>query len=252
MKFLFAIFIFGVTVIGALVTVLYEEGNMHYSDRLEVIQNHDCVAVLHGLSMPKKHMSFLARSLEKEGYRVANIAYPSTTDTLPNLARHHVRPQLPQCEGQLHFVGHSMGGLIIRELLHQDTPDNIGRIVMLGTPNHGSEVVDFMLKTPVLKQLFSAFFGPAAAQMQVVDNAYLKELQIPVVPIGIIAGENYIDPIGGMLLLPAPNDGKVSVKSTKLKTMTDHIVLEDSHLWLPISHKARMQTMHFLKYGKFN
>ena len=253
MKFLLALFIFGMTVIGILVAVLYEEGNMQYSDRLDVIQNRDCVVVLHGLKMGPRHLSFMARSLEKEGYDVYNIGYNSDKETIENITRNQVRPQLPvACGGKLHYVGHSMGGIIIRELLRQDTPQNIGRIVMLGTPNQGSEVVDFNMRTPVVSTLFDLFFGPAAEQLRAENNDYLEELPAPVVQTGIIAGDTYIEPIGGMFILPAPNDGKVTVGSTKLKTMNDHIVLHDSHFWLPISHEARMQTIHFLKNGKFD
>ena len=252
MKFLIALFAFGAAVIGVLVAVLYEEGNMQYSDRLEVIQNNDCVVVLHGLKMSPRHLSFMARSLEKEGYDVYNIGYDSDAETIENIARNQVRSQMPQtCEGRLHFVGHSMGGIIIRELLKQDTPGNIGRIVMLGTPNQGSEMVDFLMETPVISTIFDLMFGPAAEELRTKNNTYLEELPAPVVQTGIIAGDNYIEPIGGMFVLPAPNDGKVSVKSAKLPTMTDFVLLHDSHFWLPISHEARMQTLHFLKNGKF-
>lgn len=252
MKFLIALFTFALIVIGVVVAVLYEEGNMQYSDRLEVIQNRDCVALIHGLKMGPRHLSFMARSLEKEGYEVYNIGYNSDTDTIENIARHQVRPQLPfACEGKVHYVGHSMGGIIIRELLKEATPDNMGRIVMLGTPNHGSEIVDFNMRTPVISTIFDLMFGPAAEQLRAENNDYLEELPAPVVQTGIIAGDSYIEPIGGMFILPPPNDGKVTVKSTKLQTMTDHIVLPDSHFWLPISHEARMQTIHFLRNGKF-
>ena len=251
MKYLFALFAFAVLVIGILVNVLNEERKMDYSDRLTTIQNHDCVVLIHGLLMNPFHMSFLKRSLEHEGYRVTNIGYPSRKADIPTLVRTYIIPQLPQCEGRIHFVGHSMGGIIIRELLRIDMPPNIGNIVMLGAPNHGSELVDFSINTPILSGLFDTFYGPAARQLRIKDNDYLKELPMPVVPTGIIAGDNFYDPIGGYLVLPSPNDGKVSVATTKLDTMTDHIVIHASHTWLPISHEARKQVIYFLKNGKF-
>ena len=252
MKFLMIIFLFGAGVIGLTVAILSEDSRMQYSDPLAVAQNRDCVVVLHGLNMGPWHMSRLADSLSREGYDVFNIGYDSNKGTIPEIATYQVYPKLPQnCSGRIHFVGHSMGGLVIRQLLGERYTNKVGRIVMLGTPNHGSEIIDFNMSTPIVSTIFDMLFGPAAHQLGTKDNPYLEQLASPGVQTGIIAGDRFIDPIGATIL-PEPNDGKVTVASTLLPTMTDFRLMHVSHFWMPFDHAVRAQTIHFLKTGRFD
>jgi pimeloyl-ACP methyl ester carboxylesterase len=149
--------------------------------------------------------------------------------------------------GSLHFVGHSMGGLLIRVYLARYRPERLGRVVMLGTPNGGSEVADR------LKSFFfyRALIGPAGQQLGTERDAALQALFPPVdYPVGIIAGNRSIYPITS-IFLPKPHDGRVSVENTRLDGMVDHIVLATPHPWLPRNEIAIRQTIAFLKDGKF-
>ena len=140
-----------------------------------------------------------------------------------------------------------MGGLLTRVYLARHRPPRLGRVVMLGTPNGGSEIAD-RLKGLIA---YRAFFGPAGQQLGTRRDAALSAMLPPVdYPVGIIAGSRSIYPVASALL-PKPNDGRVSVENTKLDGMADHIAIGASHPWLPRNRLAIEQTIAFLKDGRF-
>lgn len=153
-------------------------------------------------------------------------------------------------ERPVHFVGHSMGGLIARVVAERLAPLHMGRMVMLGTPNAGSELADFCMRRRALRPVL----GKAAPALVTMRNLpTLDDLGPPNYPVGVIAGDNPLpSPIVRQLkLMPVPNDGKVSVASTHLAGQTDHIVLSVSHTAMPFNRAVQMQTAHFLKTGMF-
>ena len=100
-------------------------------------------------------------------------------------------------------------------------PQRLGRVVMLGTPNGGSEIADRLKHIAA----YRAFFGPAGQQLGTQRDAAIEALFPPVdYPVGIIAGDRSIDPIRSALL-PKPHDGRVSVANTRLDGMADHVVI---------------------------
>jgi hypothetical protein len=118
---------------------------------------------------------------------------------------------------------------------------------MLGTPNGGSEIADR------LKDLlfYRAWFGPAGQQLVTRRDPSPGAMLSPVdYPLGIIAGNRSIYPISSAPL-PKPHDGRVSVASTKLDGMADHIVIRASHPWLVRDAAAIEQTIAFLRDGQF-
>jgi pimeloyl-ACP methyl ester carboxylesterase len=189
-------------------------------------------------------------AIEASGFATLNVGYASRRKTLERLAD-DIHPAI-QCfadgtEGSVHFVGHSMGGLLARVYLGRYRPKRLGRVVMLGTPNGGSEIADR------LKDFlpYRAWFGPAGQQLGTIRDAALSLMLPPVdYPVGIIAGNRSVYPLASALL-PRPNDGRVSVENTKLDGMADHIVIGASHPWLPRNALAIGQTMAFLRDGRF-
>ena len=139
-----------------------------------------------------------------------------------------------------------MGGLVIRALLNKYRPKNLGRVVMLGTPNQGSEVADFFKNNPIYK----GFFGPAGQQLTT-DQANIKDLLGTVdYELGIIAGDRSIDPISSTILV-GKDDGKVSVKRSKINGMTDHVVIHTTHTFMMKNKNVIKQTDYFITHGKF-
>src|SRR5262245_8537483 len=112
----------------------------------------DIVVLVHGLGRTRRSMRPLVRPLERAGYRVLNIGHPSWRRGLPGLAG-HVAPRLEAALGppgagpppRLHFVGHSLGCLIIRWIAAHRPPPGIGRIVLLTPPNQGARAADLFL-----------------------------------------------------------------------------------------------------------
>ncbi len=206
------------------------------------------VILLHGILRSSRHMRSLARALEKEGYEVANIDYPSTSHSLEELAEivQSEIEALAPTDGVTHYVGYSMGGLLARILAHQYPPERMGRMVLLAPPNQGSEVADFFQNWP----LYHWLFGPAGGQLTT-DQTSIAHLFGPIpCEIGILAGSNSVDPLCN-LMLSGVHDGKVSVERTRLEGMKDHRVLHVSHMFFPNAAIVHHEVISFLAKGKF-
>ncbi len=208
------------------------------------------VVLLHGIGRGSSVMKKLSSHLLLHGFCPHNIDYPSRTARVEILAQNiyqQIQPLLENSETKVHFVGHSLGGIIIRYILQHFEVPNRGRIVMLAPPNQGSEVAEFLKKYSFYRNAF----GPAGQQLGTKDNQLLQSLNPPDYEVGIIAGDRSVDFLFSWFLLSSPNDGKVTVESTKLEGMTDHIVLHAPHPFVPNFKIVIHQARHFLTEGKF-
>ena len=190
-------------------------------------------------------------ALERAGFATLNLDYASRRKPLEGLAEDidpAIQHFVDRVDGSIHFVCHSMGGLLARVYIARHRPKHLGRVVMLGTPNSGSEIADRLKNIGV----YRAFFGPAGQQLGTQRDAAIEALFPPVdYPVGIIAGNRSIYPIASRFL-PRPHDGRVSIANTKLEGMADHVVVAASHPWLVRNSVAIAQTIAFLREGKFN
>jgi triacylglycerol esterase/lipase EstA (alpha/beta hydrolase family) len=208
------------------------------------------VVLLHGIGVGSWSLKRLDRALQRRGFATLNLDYASRRKPLEALAEEIHAPVAAfaeQCDGAIHFVGHSMGGLLTRVYLARYRPARLGRVVMLGTPNAGSEVADLLKDLSI----YRAVFGPAGQQLSTDQHPVLAALPSPDYAVGIIAGCRTIAPIASAFVLPSPNDGRVSVESSKLADMADHIVVKASHTGLPRHAAAIEQTIAFLHDGRF-
>ncbi|WP_420964765.1 esterase/lipase family protein [Bradyrhizobium sp. B120] len=220
------------------------------SERRPAASTPDGVVLLHGISRTARSFRRMELTLRDAGFATLNLDYDSRRKGLDALAE-DIHPSLDRfaqsLDGSVHFVCHSMGGLLARVYLARYRPARLGRVVMLGTPNGGSEIADR------LKHLaaYRAFFGPAGQQLVTRRDAATSAL-LPAIdyPAGIIAGNRSVYPITSMGL-PRPHDGRVSVANTRLDGMADHIVIRTSHPWLVRNREAIVQTIVFLREGKF-
>ncbi len=197
-------------------------------------------------------MAKLAGFLSGHGYRVVNVGYPSTKFSISDLID-IIRPEIDGAaketgDGRVHFVGYSMGGLIIRAFLRRYRPANLGRVVMVGTPNNGSQIADFLKNWPLYRKVY----GPAGQQL-ITDQTAMTELFGTVdYELGIIAGNRTIDPVSSLIIgIRVPNDGKVSVESTRLDGASAHIVIPANHTFLPVNKVMWSETLSFLQHGRF-
>lgn len=207
-----------------------------------------CVILLHGLCRTPRSMVPLKRFLEASGCTVRNIAYPSTKFPLQELAK-HVRPKIEAIADQfdcIHFVTHSMGGILLRQLVADGGVTKLGRCVMLAPPSRGSHVVDRLGSWAI----FSWLNGPAGCELGTSEDSLPAKLGPVDFEVGVIAGTRSINWILS-LLLPSPNDGKVAVSHARLEGQRAFLALPVSHPFIMKNRIVQENTLAFLKSGRF-
>ena len=213
-------------------------------------ENKEYVILLHGLCRSGRSMISMGQALTHAGYKVVNMGYPSRSASIEKLSEDAIGNAVADCERngavKIHFVTHSLGGILVRSYLSRHQIPNLGRVVMLGPPNQGSEVVDKLGSWWIFKKLN----GPAGDELGTDKNSTPNKLGPANFCVGVIAGNRSINWINSWLI-PGLDDGKVSIEHTKLAGMVDHIVIASAHPFLMRNRTAIRQTIYFLGNGKF-
>jgi triacylglycerol lipase len=212
--------------------------------------NADYVVLLHGLIRSSTAMKRLEWAFADKGYRVVNVNYSSTKlsieDTAALTLDGILKERIQDPNAKVHFVTHSLGGIILREYLANHQLTNLGRVVMIAPPNHGSELVDKFKHWP----FFKFFTGPAGQQLGTDPGSVPQQLGPANFELGVIAGDSTLNPFYSWFI-PGPDDGKVSVASTRLEGMDDFIIVHSSHTYLPWRKQVVNASVQFVATGGF-
>jgi len=213
-------------------------------------QKPECVILLHGLIRTSSAMTPIADALREEGFIVVNQDYPSRQFPIEELSDLAVTNGLERCRSagaqRVHFVTHSLGGILVRYYLSDKTIPELGRVVMLAPPNKGSTLIDLFEAFPELGDII----GPAGYQLGTDEESIPLMLGPANYEVGIITGDHTVNPVMSAYL-ETPNDGKVTIESAKLEGMQDFLVVPHSHPFIMRNDNVIGQTIYFLYFGKF-
>ncbi len=213
-------------------------------------KRNECVVLLHGLARSSRSFSAMKNALSEAGYHVINIDYPSRKHVIEVLAEDYVTKAIAECRSvqaeKIHFVTHSMGGILVRYYLANHSLDNLGHVVMLSPPNQGSEVVDKLGDFPG----FYALNGPAGQQLGTLEKSLPNKLGPVGYSVGVITGNKSINLILSTII-PGDDDGKVSIERAKVEGMSDYLVVPHTHPMIMSSKEVIRQTIGYLQNGKF-
>lgn len=209
----------------------------------------DCVVLLHGLGRTGLSMKPVGWFLALRECNVVNITYPSLCVPMEQLADEYLdralSERVPRNARRVHFVTHSMGGILLRQYLATHSVENLGRVVMLGPPNQGSELADRFKGYALARWLV----GPNLSRLGVGPDDLPQKLGMVTFEVGVIAGDR---PLSGWFRRHTkPNDGKVAVESTKVAGMKDFTVVHCSHTFMMCKREALQQIGEFIQRGRF-
>lgn len=216
------------------------------------VQNKDCVVLLHGLGRTSSSMNRLEKAFEREGYLTSNVGYPSRKYPIEQLADEAVSEGVNSCKEQgaerIHFVTHSMGGILLRYYLKKESIDGLGHTVMLAPPNQGSEIVDEFGHVDIIQ----SFLGPAGLQLSTQPDSIPNTLGPVDYSVGVIAGDrhNLFDSKFAEYI-PGVDDGKVSIQRAKLDGMSGFIVVPHTHTMIMKGDDVIVQAIQFVREGSF-
>lgn len=215
----------------------------HKRKDLPAVRPGETVVLIHGLWMPAQVMKVLARRLRHAGWTTKIFSYSSRHASLrqnaANLAAFLREIKAPR----VHFVAHSLGGLVVMRYLQDYPEQRPGRVVVMGTPYGGSHVVRCLSRHALGRWLCGMSLQEALLGEGTVWSGGRD--------LGVIAGTN---PIGAGWIapgLPKPNDGTVAVAETIVPGCTDEITLPVTHSGMVFSTKVARQVTHFLVTGTF-
>ncbi len=209
----------------------------------------ESVIVVHGLGRTSASMTILVSRLKNAGFRVVSFGYPSTSEPMEALVN-RLQAEVERCcraEAEaVHFVTHSMGGVLVRSYLDRQPEAHQGRVVMLSPPNQGSEIIDAFADSPLLQRIV----GPAGSQLGT-DSAGIPSQLGPVrFGLGIVTGDRSMNPLASWLI-PGPDDGKVGVDRARVEGATDFMVVSATHTFIMNRRDVAEEVVHFLRNGRF-
>jgi pimeloyl-ACP methyl ester carboxylesterase len=208
------------------------------------------VVLVHGLLRTHRSMRTAARAARRRGYAVINWHYASSRHGISDHAAaldRELGPTLAAAPGPVHFLTHSMGGIVVRAYLASSSPPHVGRVVMLGPPNEGNEIAQHLRHNHVFRWLM----GQSGQELGIGVESVPRRLPAVDFELGVVAGARRRPALFGAWI-GTPNDGMVSVAATRVAGMRDHVVIRGGHALLPANPRALRQAFAFFETGRFD
>lgn len=208
------------------------------------------VILVHGLRANSKTFLKMEKALLAEGYNICRVDYPSTEYTIEALADTVLIEAVHRCHqagsDSLYFVGHSMGGILIRYFLQENEVSPLGKVVFISAPNHGTELVNKL----EWSTLFQKFNGPGGMQLGAAEDDFIQSLELPDYNFAVIMSERSINPVESMLI-SGKDDGRVPIESARLEGMQDFVLVKTNHHFSMKNDATIKQVISYLKTGQF-
>lgn len=210
----------------------------------------EAVVVLHGLGRTRASMWTLSCALRRQGYEVRSLGYPSRRYDAATLVRDYVRPgwERVRAEGwdRIHVVAHSLGGILLREVIGNEDVPELGRMVLLAPPGQGSEVADRLSGIGFYRWVL----GPVMGDLRTGPSGLPARLPPVRWETGVIAGNRSFNPWFSSMI-PGADDGKVGVDRAAVPGQTDFLVVPSSHTWMMNRRYVHQHVLNFLRHGTF-
>lgn len=209
----------------------------------------ESVIVVHGFARRARSMNQIATAVHQAGYEVRNIDYDSINQNLNDI-KEEVYIKFDQYisenpDKKIHFIGHSLGGLLVRAYLAENKLDNLGVVILMGTPNKGTKLVN-----QYEDKWYFSWLGPVIPELGVGTSQFLDALQVPDYTVGVIAGSKPYSRWSAEYL-EGDHDGLITVESAKLEGMHDFIEIEVNHSRMKRDPRVIEQVIYFLEHSQF-
>ena len=208
---------------SVLKTALYHDYDIKKYEN--VSDDKEYIVVFHGVYGKFEDMKIIAESLNKDGYNVISIQYPTNTDSVEDITEKYIKPALDEIDKdrKVNFIVHSMGSGVLRYYLKNNEVKNLGKVVFLSPPSHGSALSDnpisSMLKDPL---------GKAVSQFSMKKGSFVNELGNPDYPCYVMIGNKSNNPVYSAMI-PGKDDGMVPLDGSKLDTCGYKIIEKTTH-----------------------
>lgn len=218
----------------------------------------DIVVTFHGIYGREKQLRFINESLAKNGYSVVNIQYPTVDDRIEEMVDKYIAPvienqieklnkinaerkyrNLPELK--INFVVHSMGSVLLRYYLENNKLKNLGKVVLISPPSHGSHLSD-----NIIADIFKFYVGPAVAELKTNKKSFVNQLENPIYPCYVLIGNKSINPINSFII-KGKDDGMVPIETARLDGASFKIIKNTTHTTILKSQETVDEILEFLK-----
>ena len=260
--------------------LLYHEYKVkiYYKKNDDSRKNQDFLVLLHGIYGKSSDMESIAQNF-KDNYRIINIQYPTTKETAEEISDLYIEPNIENIKEQIfsenfhkkignqyyeiaensnkinknfnqnikiNFVAHSMGTGILRYYLKENPLENLGKVVFISPPSHGSHLAD----VPFVDKLPS-MLGKVVPQFSTKKDSFVNQLGEPDYDYMILIGNKTNNPLYSMIIR-GKDDGMVPLKTAKMKSDNFKIIENTTHTSILKDRRTMKEISEFLKNSDLN